>query len=187
MAAVLPDPRFIYLVADPVARVVAHWAEQHHLTVDRRPLAEALADAEDPLNPYVAGSKYGHQLQRYLDVFDRDRILVVDQLDLRDRRRDTLREVFAFAGVDPEFWAPEHEIERNTAQTKLEPNALGQWIEARFGARAVPASRVRFVTARRLRRPQLDDATRQRLVAVLGPDSARFRELTGRPFAHWPV
>jgi hypothetical protein len=187
MAAVLPEPRFVYLVADPVARVVAHWAEHHHLTIDRRPLAEALADAEDPANPYVAGSRYGHQLQRYVDVFGRDRILVVDQLDLRDHRRETLRAVFTFVGVDPAFWTPELEIERNTARTKLEPNALGQRIESRFRGRPVAVSRVRFVTARRLQRPELDDATHQRVLAALGPDIARFRELTGRPFSHWPV
>jgi hypothetical protein len=187
MAAVLPEPRFVYLVADPVARVVAHWAESHHVMVDHRPLAEALADAEAPANPYVAGSRYGHQLQRYVDVFGRDRVLVVDQLDLRDRRRETLQAVFTFAGVDPTFWAPDLEIERNAAADKVEPNVLGRWMEARLGTRAVPVSRIRGLTARRLRRPELDDATRARLVATLQPDIARFRDLTGRPFAHWPV
>ena len=187
MAAILPDPRFVYLVADPVERVVAHWAEQHHLTLDHRPMAEALADAENPINPYLAGSRYGHQLQRYVDVFGRARILVVDQRDLRDRRRATLRRVFQFAGVDPAFWVTELDIERNTAQSKLEPNALGRRIEARFGGRAVPGSRVRFVTARRLRRPELDGATRRRVMAILAPDIERFRQLTGRRFAHWSV
>jgi hypothetical protein len=183
MAAVLPEPKFVYLVADPVARVVAHWAESHHLMVDHRPLAEALADADEPANPYVAGSRYGHQLQRYVDVFGADRVLVVDQLDLRERRRETLRSVFAFAGVDPTFWAPALEVEHNAARDKVEPNALGRWMEARLGTRAVPVSRVRGITARRLRRPELDGATRARLEAVLRPDIERFRGGTGVPVA----
>jgi hypothetical protein len=188
MVAVLPDPRFIYLVADPVKRVVAHWSEQSFLTLDRRWITEALEDAEDPLNPYVGGSRYGHQLQRYIDVFGADRVLVVDQRDLRGARRDTLRAVFEFAGVDPDFWCDDFDAELiNSAADKREPNAVGRWMESTFGPRAVKVSRVRFVTGRRLRRPELDDATRARVSAALAPDIAHFRELTGRPFAHWPV
>jgi hypothetical protein len=190
IAAVLPAPRFVYLVADPMARVVAHWSEQHVLRFDRRPLDEALADAHDPSNPYVAGSRYGHQLQRYADVFGLDRVLVVDQLDLRAQRRETLRRVFEFAGVDADFWTPAFDVEVNTAASKLEVNAFGGWLEDRLGGRrrfGVRPSRVRFLTARRLRRPSLDARSRARLVAELAPDIAKFRELTGRPFAHWPL
>jgi hypothetical protein len=107
MAAVLPEPRFIYLVADPIQRVVAHWSEQSFLTLDQRSLDEAIADADNPFNPYVGGSRYGHQLQRYVDVFGADRVLVLDQRDLRGRRPETLRAVFAYAGVDPDFWRAE--------------------------------------------------------------------------------
>jgi len=187
MAAVLTDPRFIYLVADPVQRVVAHWSEQSFLTLDQRTLTEAIADAEDPLNPYVSGSRFGHQLQRYIDVFGADRVLVLDQRDLRERRRETLHDVFAFVGVDPDFWCAEFAEELNTAVDKRDANALGRWMERTFGPRAIRVSRVRYVTGRPLRRPELDDATRARLTAALAPDIAHFRDLTGRRFDHWSL
>ncbi|MEY2467879.1 MAG: hypothetical protein QOF21_577 [Actinomycetota bacterium] len=190
IAAVLPHPKFIYLVADPLTRVVAHWAEQRYLRLDRRALGEALADADNPLNPYVAASRYGHQLQRYVDEFGSDAVLVLDQSDLRSERRSTLRTVFEFVGVDPEFWTSEFEAEVNTADTKLQTNALGGWIEDRLGnqsSRRVTWSRIPHVTARRRNRPSLNDEIRARLTAVLAPDIALFRRLTGRPFAGWEI
>lgn len=189
MAAVLPDPRFVYLVGDPVARVVAHWGESRALTLDRRPLAEALADADDPLNPYVAGSRYGHQLARYHAVFGPDRVLVVDQRDLRERRRETLRAIFAFAGVDAGHWDPAYEREPNAAADKLQPNRLGQavidrtWLPLRVRRRAI----VNGVTGRPIRREQPSAQLRARLERILAPEAARLRELTGQPFEHWSV
>jgi hypothetical protein len=191
MAAVLPQPRFVYLVADPIRRVVAHWAEQRVVRNDLRDLSEALADADDPTNPYVAGSRFGHQLQRYVDVFGAERVLVVDQRDLRERRAETLREVFAFAGVDPEHRSPEFDVEVNAARSKLVPNRLGDWLLHRLAPRrpdlAKRAGLIRGVTARRLGRPELDAATRARLADALGPDIAHFRALTGRAFSDWEI
>jgi hypothetical protein len=189
MAAVLPDPRFVYLVGDPVRRTLAHWTEKRILTHERRSLAESFADLEDPTNPYVATSRYGHQLGRYLEVFGADRVLVVDQDDLRTRRRETLAAVFAFAGVSPDHWSPEYETTHNAIRAKLRPNALGRFILDRAGPH--PLARrlvlIRGVTARPSRRPELDPVLQSRLVEVLRPDIEAFRRLTGRPFDRWLV
>jgi Sulfotransferase domain len=182
MAAVLPEPRFVYLVAEPVRRTVAHWAEQHLLRNDERSLEEALSDADDPLNPYVAGSRYGHQLERYTCVFGRERVLVLEQEDLRERRDETLRRVFSFLGVDPKFTSPAFGQERNAAGGKIEPHALGRWMQDRWYGRSPLGQRLsttKWLAGRPLRRHELDAATRARLVEVLRPDIARFRELSG--------
>jgi len=189
LAAVVPDARFVYMVGDPVRRVVAHWSEHRALTYERRSLEEALADADDPVNPYVAASRYGHQLGRYHEVFAPDRVLVVDQRDLRERRRETLREVFAFAGVDPGHWSAACEAEPNAAEDKFEPNRLGRWVLDRTSVPLGVRRRALFrpVTAGPIRRVELTPPLRGRLQAVLAPDIARFRDLTGRAFAHWDL
>jgi hypothetical protein len=189
IAAVLPAARFVYLVGEPLRRVVAHWGEHRALTYERRSLEEALADAGEPDNPYVAASRYGHQLQRYIEVFGPERILVVDQRDLRERRRETLREIFGFAGVDPRHWSPAYMAEPNAAADKFEPNALGRsiidrtWLPLAVRRRAMG----RKLTAGPIRRVELTPALRERLERILGPDIAHFRALTGRSFGHWPI
>lgn len=189
MAAVLPAARFVYLVGDPLRRIVSHWAEHRALTFERRSLEEALADAENPFNPYVAASRYGHQLSRYLDVVGAERVLVVDQRDLRDRRRETLQRIFTFAGVDGDHWVPEYEAEHNAAAEKLEPNRLGRWIVDRRRLRAAVRRRalVRPLTARRMAPVEPPPPLRARLERILEPDAAQFRKLTGMAFDHWCV
>lgn len=187
MAAVLPEPRFVYLVGPPVRRVVAHWSEQRVVGMEDRSLVDALADAEDELNPYVAGSRYGHQLSRYLDVFGPDRVLVVDQRDLRERPMGTMRTVLAFLGADPDAPVAEHGGEANAVEGKLLLNALGRRRHARAlakGTSFAPA-RLRRLYGTPAPRPDLDEGTRARLEALLAPEVARLEALTGRNFGHW--
>ena len=189
IAAVAPDARFIYLVGEPVGRALAHWREQRSLTLERRGLSEAFADASNPLNPYMAGSRFGHQLERFQAVFGPGRVLVVEQDDLRERRRETLRAVYAFAGVDPDHWSPACDAEPNAAADKVQPNRLGRWVldRTRASSAGKRLATVRPVTAGRIPAVAFDDATRARVEAALAPDVARLRELTGRPFARWSL
>ncbi|MEA2273375.1 MAG: hypothetical protein QOI98_2083 [Solirubrobacteraceae bacterium] len=190
MAAVLPEPRFVYLVGEPVRRTVAHWAEQHYLRNDERSLGEALSDADDPCNPYVAGSRYGHQLERFVTVFGRDRVFVLDQDELRDRREETLRRVFSFLGVDPSFSSPVFAQQPNAARNKNQAHALGRWMQDRWYGRSRVGQRLsttRWLAGRPLRRAEIDEASRVRVTDVLRPDIARFRELTGLTLDHWTI
>lgn len=189
IAAVLGEPKLIYTVGDPVRRVIAHYQEHVAMSFERRTLHEALADADDPANPYVAASRYGHQLRRYLEVFDPSRILIVDQDDLRHRRRETLRGIFAFAGVDADFWSPAFEAEPNARGDKFQPNRLGLLLidHSRARPRLLRKAMIPRVTMRRVADVPIDARTRAGLERVLGPDIDRFRELTGRSFADWRV
>jgi hypothetical protein len=60
---------------------------------------------------------YGPQLQRYFDVFPRDRLLVLDSNDLRTRRVQTLNRVLAFLKI-PAF---------NWKNTDLSDVFVGKW------------------------------------------------------------
>jgi hypothetical protein len=190
MAAVLPNPRFVFLVNCPVRRVLAHYTELRALTFERRELAEALADADSPYNPYLAASRYGHQLDRYRSVFGEGRVLVVDQLDLRHRRIETLREILKFAGADPDWWSEELETEPNATADKHEPNRLGRLLIDQSWLSVGTRRRVLYGTKllrREVRTAAPDSREWDRLVELLAPDAAHFRELTGRSFDHWAV
>src|SRR4051812_3543375 len=91
--ALVPDARFVYLVGDPVRRIVSQYLQRVAYEGERRSLAEALADAPDPMNRYVAASRYATQVERYLERFPADRMHVIDQDDLRRRREETLAAV----------------------------------------------------------------------------------------------
>ncbi len=146
MEVVLPeDAKFVYVVGDPIPRVVAHWGEQHGLGNDERSLVDALRDLDPRTNPYVAASRYGH----HLGLFGPARVHVIDQADLRDDRRTTLRALFAFIGVDESFWIDAFEHEHNTATTKVARPDLDDETTQRLAVCLAPdVARFRALTQR---------------------------------------
>lgn len=197
--AALPDVRLIYLVRDPVERVVASYVQALSNGWEPLSIEAALADLDDPRNPHVAQSRYGSQLARYLEVFGPESILVLDQAELASDRSAVLRRAFEFARVDPDFTSPEFELMHNTRQTKWRRSPLGKRLRrtapARLARRLPPPVREAvFAPIRRLtrsgveRQPQLPADLRARLTAELGAELDRLESLVNlRPARSVPA
>jgi hypothetical protein len=194
---VIPHARIIYLVRDPIPRALAHYVEWCFLRVEQRPFEQAFADLDKPTNDYVMSSRYAHQLARYRARFPDSQILVLDQRALLTSRRETLRRVFRFLGVDEEFWTPAFEREHNVAQQKMRLNSFGWWLGERnlylptlrlAGALPPPARRgLLGLIGSEIRRPVPDEAMLERLKAALREDVDWLRSYTGEAFEHWTV
>lgn len=193
----IPDARIVYLVRDPVERIVPHYVEFVARGLEERPLEQALADYDSDSNVFTATSRYAHQLERWRESFPEASILVLDQCDLLSDRRATLREVFRFLGVDDSFWSPEFERLHNTQGNKLRANRRGAWLwrhglyeTVLGGAERLPRplrARVRGLFGDEVHKPTLDPALREELRASLREDAERLRSYTGRSFDHWSV
>jgi Sulfotransferase family len=194
MHSLVPDARLIYLVRDPIDRIAAHWV---HNYAKRREKGDVAATVMHPNTTYVLRSQYFMQLRQFLNHFPADRILVLDQADLRNRRLETLRSVFSFVGVDPEFQDPGFTRERHRTGRKHRATKAGMRME-RMGMRVFGGKLPRgFWFAERvlfLRRPiEVPDASDVRaalspeVITVLREDADRLREFTGRSFDHWSV
>lgn len=96
--ATVPDVRLIYLLRDPIERVVSHYRHELLRGRETRPLVPALCQDERYLTP----SRYGTQLERYLDHFDSSQLLVLYSEHLRDRRSETVRTALVHIGADPD-------------------------------------------------------------------------------------
>jgi hypothetical protein len=194
--ALIPEALFVYLVGDPVRRMVSHHMQRVAAEGERQPFAEALGDLDDPMNPYVCASSYATQLERYNRFFEPNRILVVDQADLRDRRLEALREIWSFLGVDPTFDSPAFEKRANVGYRRL-PRPLAAVRRSRLIVglqRKIPASMYPAMTrfTRRLargqvERPVLDEALQARLREALKDEVERLRAMTGKDFDSWSV
>jgi Sulfotransferase domain len=194
----IPEARLVYLVRDPVERLVAQYVEMYALRFENRALDEALADFASPRNRVVMGSRYAYQLDRYREAFPDEQILVLDQRDLLDDRRRTLREAFAFVGVDPGFDTPEFDRVHNVREGKrrmrdgawwlYERNVLlPAWRRRRREMPAVVRDPIERLISVTVPKPSLDPALRAELKAYLHEDADRLRAYTGRDFAHWSV
>jgi len=193
MHSVVPEARLIYILRDPVERIVSHYVHKYADGGEDRSLPRALADLEG--NSYVERSLYHMQLCQFLEFYPLSRILVLTTEELRGRRAETLRRVFEFLGVDPSFSSPRFERMRHRSELKRRKTAAGRRLEALLrGAlldRLRPdwrwhVDRLLFYTlSRPVERPRLDEDLRRRLVERLTPDVERLRALTGRDFSEW--
>lgn len=191
----VPDIKLIYLVRDPVDRAMS----QYHFSVsvedERRSLREALTDVDDPNSLFTCPGFYAAQLERYLLHFPQEHILVVDQAELRAERQGTLREIFAFLGVDDSFVSPLFDDEFNAGEERRKYSRfviLHRRMQA--SAQRLPQGLRRFlrrsiehVVSRPLQPPALDEDVRTHLQELYAPDVERLRELTGKSFSSWSL
>lgn len=188
MRDAVPDARLIYLVREPVERAVAAYAEARSNDKEPRSVDEALGRGDDPYNPYIAQSRYAMQVERYLRVFPREQLLVLDHDDLLRRRAETLRRVFRFLGVDESFTSERFEQLTNTRKSKRRRNRAGRML---YRSRLLPVvqripERPRAALLKPVRglisdpvEVTLDSRTRGRLEAALAGEMERLTALVG--------
>ena len=197
IALLVPDARHVYLVRDPIERILAHYVHDVSSVGETRSLPEALGDLGEPRNPFVVGSSYATQLERYRGSFPDSAILVVDSTDLLVKRVATLRRIFSFLGVDPSFESPGFDEELNVGSTKrayspryagVRDSMLGDaWRHLPSALRRPLSAVARRASAPKVERPQPDPQLRAALVERLGPEAQRLREMTGERFESWSV
>src|SRR4051794_2527296 len=183
----VPESRFIYLVRDPIARTVSHYQHAVAAGNEKRPLGEALADAEDPYSYLTCQSFYARQLRHYLEHFPQERVMVINQSELLRERRPTLRRAFSFLGVDEGFDSPRFEEELlKSEQRRVATPGYTQVLKRVTGGRTsfVPERlrrKVRATFERRFLPPvppaRLEEAERGRLAELYADDVADLRQL----------
>lgn len=126
MARLIPNAKLIYLVREPVERMKSHFLMQCRQTGSYGSLADFLTD--NPESRCLLASCYGSQLEKYLEFFPLEQILVVESEDLARRRSQVLRRIFDFLGVDADFSTPLFHHRRNVTAHQGVPNATGRRI-----------------------------------------------------------
>ena len=190
IAGMVPDARFIYLIRNPVDRIRSMYM---HL-VDRGEELVPISDAVEQRPTYLDISRYGYQLDQYLKVFSRDRILVVSSNDLRHNRLDTLGSIFGFIGVDPNVALPDvsEEYHRGDDKRRILPAMEGtRTVLRRTGLmRRIPKdlkwkARSALSTAVPTDRAGIDEELADSIWRSLADDLGRLREIVGPDFYLW--
>ena len=85
-----------------VDRIRSHYEHRVASGAETDPMEVAIFD-----NPiYVDYGRYALQVEQYLPFFPREQLLIVSSEELRHEREATMRRVYDFVGVDPDFVAP---------------------------------------------------------------------------------
>ena len=192
MHSVVPDAKLIYMIRDPLERIAAHWVHNYAKRREKGTLAETLMH---PHTSYVVRSQYHMQLEQFLRFYPLERILILQQSELRRDRHATLRRVFEFVGVDSEFEDREFDRERHATAGKRRASRVGAKIQRlgrteygqRLPKRFWNALDIPVRLRRPIARPDVRHALPPETLRLLREDAERLRELTGRDFAHWSI
>ena len=192
-ASLVPDARLVYVVREPVERMVSAWTQLSADGHEHRPLADALLHEAH----YAQLSSYGLQLDRWLEHFPLEALLVVRSEDLLADPGEVLDQVLAHLSLPP-GWRPDALGGRwNTSAGKTTvPRALRTAAALlrtagadRLAVELGPKGRV----GRRLRRPvapdagRLDAALAADLRRLFDADLRRLREIVGPGLDLWGI
>lgn len=175
MNALLPDVKLIYLVRDPVERIISHYTHNYSEGREPRSISEILEELEE--NHYVLCSRYYWQLEHYLEYFSENQIMVVPTDELKHHRESALRRIFRFIGADESFYHTEFQEEKHQSNKKLKKSRLGWYILESPGIRSlkelIPASvkdPIKQLIRTEVEKPQIKPEVERRVRSFLRPD-----------------
>jgi hypothetical protein len=195
--SLVPEAKLVYMVRDPVERTVSQYVHDYSTGKEDRPI-EAVFEDGLATHPYVLRSKYFLQLEQYLGFFDPAAILVVAQEELLRERIAAMRRIFAFLEVEPAFYHPNFEQIKHLSRDRRRRTWAGRAVVSAVRTTTRPFHPPRWLAweaenylvfpfARKVERPALPNAVRERLAGELKEDVERLRELTGQEFPSWSV
>lgn len=205
----IPDVRFIYLMRDPIERMRSQYRHLVALEWEKEPIENALLRDWPSLEPYrrseqealyIHYSMYALQLERYFEIFDRDRFLLLTSEALQNDRVATMRKVMSFLGLDPEWTTPilEKEFHKGADRATLRNPGMQARIQKIPGYRAVTRvtpQRVKVLLAPLIVKKtdpgeaaiEISPRFRRELEEVLMPDVARLRGYMEPDFDGWGI
>lgn len=94
--ALMPGVKMVYVVRDPVQRLVSHYVHNLDHGRERRTFSEAI---REPDSNYILTSRYHFQLEAFLDYFPADQFMILDSARLRDDTEAAVASVCGFFGI----------------------------------------------------------------------------------------
>lgn len=107
--------KFIYVLRHPVDRAYSHYG--HLVYSDKKPYRsfEEALKAEDEI---ISASKYMLQINKFLEYFPKEQILLVDFDEMIHKTAETLATIQKFLGCDVQNLAQQNKIAANQASEK---------------------------------------------------------------------
>lgn len=208
--AFMPTARIIIMLRNPVDMMyslhsqrlyndnenILNFAEALAAEAERKQGRRLYQNASDIMGSlYRAAATYTLQIQRYFEVFGRERVHVIIFDDFARATPEVYRQACEFLEVSPEFQPEFHIINANKgvhspalrALLRYPPGPL-RWLLKLLGLR--PARQgfkgwLRRLNTRYEPRPPLDLELRRRLQAEFAPEVGRLSTLLGRDLTPW--
>jgi hypothetical protein len=185
-----PDAKLLASLRNPVDRAFSYYEMSRSKGREKARTFEAWMDGN---TFWMESGGYADHLERYLRLFDREKLMVVLFEDIQNRLEDTIVDIHRFLGVTE----VRPEVKPMAYNKGGRPKGLGGALLYRMTTRRslnrllkpiVPAGLVAAVHRVRNRAVvpgEMRTATRERLIEHFHDDILRTQDLIGRDLRHW--
>ena len=185
-----PQLKFIYLVRDPIDRIVSHYMHIYERGYIDLTLEEAVRTVPILLNV----SRYHAQVLPFIERFGRERVLLLRFDQLMKERDAALAQVAAFTGLRPDGF-PAESVHSNpsiggnkTLHWAEQPPRWARWVRTltpsplreRMWNRITRDKSRNFTT-----KPELSSQWKEAVMRLLGSDVLALEKLTGWDLTSW--
>lgn len=193
IAEMLPHVKLIALLREPASRAYSDYSSFVRDGLEKASFADVVARTPSirPPGHFVETGRYGKQLAPYFQVFPREQIKVITTEELRSDAERTMRDLFAWLGLDPDVQIDPSQ-QRNIsgvpssqalalayqARRRLQP-LLKPWLPRAL----VDAADARMAGG--LRRVPADQEVMAELRAFYADDVDLLARLTGKDLSTW--
>lgn len=173
----VPMAKFIYLVRDPIERTLSHYIYSVTHMAESKPLEDALQQVG---NRYLVASSYFLQISQYLKYFSKNQILIVLFENLILKKRETMKRIFEFIKVQPDFWHADFDLKHNSEAT-LKAQLVDQYTFS--NSAGMSHKIVQEYTS--FQKPTLSKELENFIRESLWPDIKQFQEYSELDLAVW--
>lgn len=191
--SVIPDVKLIYIVRDPVERIVSHYYESVSQGYDI-PKDFVNYIIQNPDNNWVKTSSYYWQLEKYFSYFKKSQFLIITSEGLKNDRLNTLNKVFDFLEVKSinNVSLFENALNKRTEKKvhtgvfkALYNEKLNKIIPATLKKRIMDSVMGRKVLFNDIKKITFTEQEKSKLRELLKTDVEKLKKFTGYEFEDW--
>lgn len=194
--SLLPDVKLIFILRNPVDRAYSHYWYEVKLGFEYLSFEEAIMREEERLArgdlfskqhySYLDRGKYVIQLERFLEYFPREQMLILMHQDLLEKPDQVMRQIFEFLAVDSDFRSPNWKLKRYNVG-----GVPTIWALQRLGGlmgRNIFAKGMRYlISAINLKRgyPPMEQALRRKLIEYYRSYNEKLEKFLDKGLESW--
>lgn len=190
ISSVLPDAKLIAILRNPVERAYSHYWHMRAFDAETRSFGVAVTDELSGANTepgYVENGRYLDHLDRFMQHYNRDRLLVLISEELNSRPQDAFRQVCRFLDVEEivpanvgRVYNPSFRIRSQRLwnfQLKYQQKLRLPW-KMRYLLRDLNTEKIGY--------PPMDDSVRESLEKEFSDANAKLGLFLARDLTSWP-
>ena len=189
-----PKLKFIYLIRDPIDRIVSHYVHNYLRGYTSEPLEKEVLSQ----STYINRTRYFVQIKPYLDCFGEEKILLLTFEEFINDKANSLSKIADFLGIDAAKFNNFEHVHSNRSIGETKPdvriddfrrNSIFDPIKPlipKTVRNVVSACLYKLMEKKVDSRPQLSDKTKAAILDLLILDILEIEKLMKRALAEWP-